>query len=449
MRSHGSVLMRADTGFGKTVCAAFIANKSFKNKKRLYFICHRQELLLQTAKTFAKNGLPFSYIANGHTYNPMASIQICSIDTLKNRYKKLPIPDLVIWDECAHAGAAGWARVKEYYSDSYHLGLTATPQRLDGKGLGKWFDIIVDETNMAELIKLGYLSDYKIFAPSKPSLSGVHTRMGDYNQAETAAIMDNAHLTGDIVKHWKKLANGMKTVVFAINIEHSMHIVDSFNASGVRAVHIDANTPKAERKDLCIKFAQGYYDVISNCSIFSEGWDIAAQTDIDVTIECVISARPTKSLSMWLQMCGRALRKKDYHAIIIDHASNAMLHGLPCQDREWSLEGDPNQGKKKSDDDVAIKECPKCYAVHKPAPACPNCGHVYEVEVREITHVEGDLQELSKEEVRVAARKEQGGAGSIEELIALGRKRNYKNPAKWAAHIFTARQAKQRQRKAG
>lgn len=448
MRRSRSVLIQAPTGFGKTVIATFIANSVIGKQKRLYFICHRQELILQTAKTFAKNGIDVSYIASGYHYNPMCLVQICSIDTLKNRYKRLPAPDVCIWDEAHHLGAAGWSRVKDYYSQSFHVGLSATPQRLDGKGLSQWFDEMVIEVSVRELIELGYLSDYKMFAPSKPDMSGVKIVRGDYSVAEMAAVMDNADLTGDIVKHWLKHARGKKTVLFAVNIEHSMHIVDTFNRQGIKALHLDGNTPKEKRREACLSFARGEYDIISNVALFGEGFDLSAQTDIDVTIECVICARKTASLALWLQMCGRALRMKDFPAIILDHAGNATnpLLGLPCQDREWTLEGNPKQGKKTDENEVPIKECPKCYAVHRPLPSCPNCGHVYEVKRREIEHVEGELEELSKEAIRKQARVEQGTTHSIQGLVALGKKRGYKNPAAWAAHVYTARLAKESQR---
>lgn len=447
LRTNRNVLIQAPTGAGKTVIATIISDSVVKKGNLLYFICHRQELIEQTAKTFAKNGIAFSFIASGYSYNPQCKVQICSIDTLKNRYERLPKPSVAIWDECHHLGAAGWSKVHGFYDTTYHIGLSATPQRLDGKGLGKWFDDMIIETSVAKLIKAGYLSDYKIFSsPVKPDLTGIKKSMGDYNKKELGVMMDNATLMGDIVSHWKKHALGLKTICFAVNIDHSRHIVKMFNDAGIPAAHLDGGSTRKERRQICMDFATGKIQVLSNVGLFGEGFDLAAQTDIDVTIECLISARPTLSLSLWLQMCGRALRMKDYAAIILDHAGNAMKHGLPCQDREWSLEGDPNQGKKKGETEVPIKECPECYAVHAPSPTCPNCGHVYEVKEREIKHVEGELQELSKEQMRVAARKEQGGAGSITELIALGQRRGYKNPAKWAAHVWTSRQAKANQR---
>lgn len=446
LRSNKNVLIQAPTGAGKTVLATFMADALDKKDKRLYFICHRHELIIQTAKTFSKNGLAYSYIANGHHYNPLCNIQICSIDTLKNRYKKLPIPAMCIWDEAHHLGAAGWSKVHSYYNESYHVGLSATPQRLDGKGLGQWFDDMIIETSVAKLIEQKDLSDYRLFAPAKLNLKDVKIVMGDYNQTELAVLMDKAHITGDIIKHWKLHALGMKTIVFAININHSMNIVRMFNESGIKAAHIDGSTPRKERQEVCLKFAQGEYDVISNVGLMGEGFDLSAQTDIDVTIECVISARPTQSLALWLQMCGRALRKKNNKAIILDHAGNATRHGLPCEDRDWSLNGDAKQGKKKKDEDIQkIKECPKCYCVHAPAPRCPECGHVYAVTpADDVLHVDGELQEVDKESMRLKAKYEQANAGSIEALIELGKKRGYKNPTFWAAKVYTSRLAKQR-----
>ena len=338
LRSYRKVIIQAATGFGKTVIAAFMAKNASKKDKRLYFICHRAELVYQTHLTFNKVGIDHGFIASGFTPDYDQKIQICSIETLKRRLDKVPPPDICLWDEAHHTGAAGWAAVQAYYEKAFHIGLSATPWRLDGKGLGRWFDKMICGPSMAWLIENKFLSEYKIYAPSTPDLSGVHTRMGDFKQDELEAAVDNSVLVGNIVKHYLKYARGKKTILFAVSIKHSKRIVAEFKASGVRAVHLDGTTPKAERKQASILFAQGRIDVLCNVDLFGEGYDLAAQSGMEVNIEAAILARPTQSLSLFLQQCGRSLRYSlNKIAIILDHAGNTMRHGLPDDDRECHL----------------------------------------------------------------------------------------------------------------
>ncbi len=447
LRSHRRVLIQAACGFGKTVVAAFMSIAASNKGKKLYFICHRSELLYQTHLTFNKAGIQHAFIAAGFTPDYSQQIQICSIDTLKRRFEKVPIPDLCIWDEAHHVGAAGWSAVQNYYDKSYHIGLSATPVRPNGAGLGEWFDIMIKSPQPSWLIENGRLSDYRyISSPLEPDLTNVHTRMGEYKQDEVEDVVDKPDIIGDVVRHYLKYARGKKTIMFAVSVKHSKHLVEQFRANGINAVHLDGDTPKDERRQSSRLFAQGRIDVLSNVGLFGEGYDLAAQSGLDVTVECVIDAAPTQSITRAIQKWFRALRAKSYKGIIIDHAGNWKRHGLPDEDREWSLEGNKGQGKKKDDEDsISVKQCPSCYEVHFPAKHCPNCGHEYKVVGREIEVGDGELIEIDKDAARQQAKKEQGDAGSLDQLIELGKQRGYKNPAKWAAHVYTARIAKQKQ----
>lgn len=438
MRQHRNVLLQAPTGAGKTAMASVMLGNAAAKQKRGFFICHRRELVDQTAKTFDKVGIKYGYIAAGYPMNLYQPVQICSIDTLKNRLDKIPEPDLCLWDEAHHVGAAGWSMVHGHYEDSYHVGLSATPSRLDGKGLGDNFDILIPGPSVAGLIDDGYLAKYKLYSIPGVDMSDVHTRMGEFVNSEAAAAMDKPTITGNIIDHWAKYAKGKKTIGFAVSVAHSQHICEQFKANSIKAVHLDGKTPKEERRKILQEFARGVYDVVFNVGLFAEGFDIAANSGLDVTVQCVIDAAPTQALGAWLQRCGRALRPQDEHAIILDHAGNALRHGLPCQERTWSLEG--REKKSRFDDEsgesVPIKQCPKCYACHSPAPQCPECGHVYVVQARKIKEQAGELQEIDPALFRKQARQEQGRAQTVGDLVAMGYSEGR------AEHIIRARQEK-------
>lgn len=441
LRTYRNVLLQSPTGSGKTVLAGYMMNRIIDNNKRAFFICHRRELVDQTSKTFRKFGIQHSFIAAGYQYNPHASIYICSVDTLKNRLEKVPVPHFCIWDEAHHLGAAGWARVHAYYQHSYHVGLSATPQRLDGKGLDDRFDHLIPGPSVSWLIDQGYLAQYKLYSVPGVDLTGVHTRMGDYVKAESEHAMDKPAITGNIISHWSKYASEKRTIGFAVSIKHSEHIVEQFNARGIPAVHLDGNTPRDIRRRLLNEFARGTIRVIFNVGLFGEGFDVAANSGLDVTVGCVIDAAPTQSLGAWLQRCGRALRPQD-QAIILDHAGNALRHGLPCEEREWDLKGRDKKKSTKGQTET-VRQCKKCFAVHKPAPACPECGYEYPIQSRVIEEREGELQELDPAVLRRKARREQGSHRSYDDLVRLGQQRGYKNPAAWARHVYNARVAKQ------
>lgn len=441
LRQWRSVLLQAPTGAGKTAMASYMLGNVAKKNNRGFFICHRRELVDQTAQTFDKVGIEYGYIASGYPSNHYQPIQICSIDTLKNRLATVPAPHFCVWDEAHHLGAAGWTRVHEFYARSYHVGLSATPQRLDGKGLNDRFDHLVRGPSVRWLIDEGHLANYKLYSVPGVDLSGVHIRMGDYVKSETEQVMDKSTITGNIISHWRKYAHDKLTIGFAVSVRHSQHIVEQFRAAGIPAVHLDANTHKTERRNILREFALGNIRVVFNVGLFAEGFDIAANSGMDVTVGAVIDAAPTQSLGMWLQRCGRALRPQEQPAVILDHAGNALRHGLPCQDREWTLEG-REKGKRGSGSEtgVPIKQCTECFAVHEPAPQCPQCGHVYEVQSRKVEEVEGELQEVDPNVVRLQARREQGKASTLEALLAIEKQRGYK-PG-WAKHVFKARRRK-------
>lgn len=371
-----------------------------KRDKTGWFIVHRAELIYQTSLTFEKFGISHSFIAAGMAYDPNAAIQIISIDTLKSRIHELEHPTIAVWDEAHHIVAPGWLEVKQAMEQTLHVGLTASPERLNGQGLGEAFNDIVEGPSMRWLIQNGYLADYDYYNPVKPNLDGLVSSQGDYNKSQAGALMAQPKIMGDIVKAWRELAPGKITVGFAPNRKTSQMLADMFSAAGIPSAHIDGQTPKEIRAGVAKKLANGEIKVLWNVELLGEGYDLSAQAGTDVTIDCVIDASPTHSLVKFLQRCGRSLRKKSdgSNAVIIDCANNWKKHQLPDTPRTWSLQSQ-RRNIKAANDNFYIRQCGECFFVHEPAPICPNCGTVHPVQSHEVKiDTDAEFRRLEKEQ---------------------------------------------------
>lgn len=433
LKNENSVLICSPTGSGKTALTAHMLLSAQERGMPSWFVVHRRELINQSRSTFHKVGLKHGIIAADYD-DTSDIIKICSIQTLARRLAFVKKPTMIVWDECHHVAAKSWSTIHSAFKDAIHIGLSATPLRLDGAGLGGWFDKLVLGPTVNDLIKDKWLSPFKLYAPSRPDLSGISTIMGDFEKTELAIAMDKPSITGNVVVEYNKLAQGKRAILRAVSIKHSQNIADKFNASGIPAKHVDGNTHHDERDRALKQFERGEILVLCNVDLFSEGVDIPA-------IECAIDLRPTQSLTLWLQFCGRALRytTDNKTAIIIDHAGNVYRHGFPDDIRDWTLE----EGKKltkKQKKEVPIRNCDKCFAV-LPASStyCKYCEHTLTVQGRVVDEKEGDLLEVKNTEL-IAKKKERKMATSLEQLISLGKKRGYKNPHYWAKMVMNGRQ---------
>lgn len=432
-----SILIQAPTGSGKTVLTAFMLKSAQQKNFSSIFIVHRRELIKQSIDTFNNVGLPHGVISAGFPENPRALVQVASVQTLARRLKYLKKPRLIVWDECHHCAAGSWSKVHEMFSDAYHIGLSATPCRLDGKGLGKYFQEMINGPSVKWLIDNKFLSDYRIYIPSTINVSGIHKQMGDYNKEELNAAADKPSITGNAINEYKRHADGKRAVVFCVSIEHSKHVVDEFNKQGVPASHIDGAMNPDLRDYTIERFRDGKIKILSNVDLIGEGFDLPS-------IEVAILLRPTQSCGLYLQQVGRALRIAEgkSSAIILDHAGNTMSHGLPDEERKWGLDGYQRQ-RSESEPKVSIRVCPKCYAaVRAFLKSCNYCGHAFEIKGREVEQKDGDLKEIDKEMLRRQKVVEQGRAQTEEELVQVGIKRGYKRPRLWARWVLQARQKK-------
>jgi superfamily II DNA or RNA helicase len=357
------VMAQLPTGGGKTIIFSFLANEVAHHGDRVLVLAHREELITQAAaKLEAVTGKPVGIIKAGYAPNPLFPIQVASVQTLVNRLRDWPDFGLIVVDESHHSTANTYRKILEAYPDAYQLGVTATPIRTDGSGFRDLFDALVTGPTVKELIDLGHLSRFKLFGAKPMETKGVRTVAGDFSAAGLAKANNVVKLSGDLVEAYRHHCPDRRCLVFAISVAYSQAIAARYNAAGIPAIHLDGETPSEERREALARFAAGEIKVISNCGLFGEGLDIPA-------LEAVQIARPTKSLSLWLQMVGRALRPapgKEF-AILIDHTKNHLIHGLPTRKRIWSLDGvesmparlkrKPN-GEVEEVEETAIEETP-------------------------------------------------------------------------------------------
>lgn len=431
------VLGVSPTGSGKTVCFSFMASQAVAKGLRVGIVAHRIEILDQIATALDQWGVPYGFVAPGRQINPLAPVQICSVQSLVRRierYQARPF-DFLIVDEAHHAAAGtSWAAVIGVHADKRILGVTATPTRLSGEPLTECFDNLVIGPTTAELIALGALSPYIAFAPATPELGMVKRRMGDYDRAELDAFMDKATITGDAVREYQRRTPGKRAVAFCVSVAHAEHVAASFMGAGIAALSVDGKMDRRVRSAAIASFKAGETMVLTSADLVSEGFDLPA-------IEAAILLRPTRSLALYLQQVGRALRPypgKD-RAVILDHASNIRAHGLPDDEREWSLEGREKGKRGPIGPTMPTNMCERCFYIGRPFTACPLCGHVREVQGRIVELVAGDLEAVDVEAVRRARKVEQASARTLDELIRLGTSRGYPNPHGWARHMIAAR----------
>jgi superfamily II DNA or RNA helicase len=450
LRQYQSVLAFAPTGFGKTVLASALIQLIAGAGKKVIFGVHRDALIKQTANTFNEFGLAYSHIAAGYRHNIYRKVNIASIPTLQNRLGKYPADYLFI-DEAHLSASSGWSKTVEHYkrAGTKIIGMTGSPERLDGKPLGAIWDTMVLGPSTGWLIENGFLSKYRAFAPAGVDLSGVRSRGGDYVSSDIDEVMAGKAVMAGAVRHWRKFAGGLRTIAFAPSIARSEQLAAEFRANGINAISLDGTTDKASRVQAFKDFADRKVEVLVNVRLFTEGFDLSAQVGRDVVIECVLDYAPTQSLALHLQKHGRGLRRDTKPHVLLDLVGGFARLGLPDDEREWSLDGAVKTKRSSADQEEMVRTCPECFASHQPRPSCPECGHVYEVKTRKIEEVEGDLEEVDVEALRKRRVVEQVRAETLDDLVKLATARGYKSPQKWAAHVFSAREAKQKQRMAG
>ena len=438
LRRTQRVLLQSPTGSGKSVMIASMIGGARERGLSAWLICHRRELLDQLSGTLWASGVPHGFIAAGRSPSDHP-VQLCSVQTLVRRLGKLRPPNLLAVDEAHHASAASYRKILAFANRSWVVGLTATPVRTDGAGLDDLFDDLVEGPSVAWLMERGFLSRYRVLAPPQAiDLTGVRKRAGDFARGELEAVVDQSAVVGDAVSHYQKYLGSRPgtpvCLVYCVSRVHARHVTEAYRQAGVNALYCAGDTPDGERKRIIEGFRHADPAVIVSVDLFGEGLDVPR-------LDAVQLLRPTQSLGLHLQQIGRALRPDgDKVALIMDHVGNTYRHGLPDDEREWSLEG----SKKKDGSEEsgpAVRGCDKCFSVYSSfLPRCPQCGHEPEVQARKGVpdEVEGELEEVDPEEHRRRRKVEEYEAGDdLESWVKLAMERRHK--ASWAGIRWSLR----------
>jgi superfamily II DNA or RNA helicase len=435
-------ILVAPTGFGKTHVSAEIVRLTISRGRSVWFLAYLREILDDTADRLQQAGIPFGQIRANRSSDYSQLVQVVGVQTAVRR-PRLPRPDLIIIDECHLAVAESYRKVIAAAGHPKLLGLTGTPQRLDGRGLSEVFDYIVETCSTAELIDEGLLAPIRLFRPPSPDLSGISRRGGDYDQGQAGLVLAKPAVVGDALSHWRKLCHRRRGVAFCTTVAHAHAVAEQWQRAGYRAMAVSGGSDDAERREAVAGLRAGRLDLVACAQLWIAGVDVPE-------IDAVVWLRPTASLTAWMQGNGRGLRiapgKRDL--IVVDHVGNSdpLRLGSPLIPHEWSLEGKAK--RKEGERALSVKICPSCFAsMESRRGECPECGHVFTPERRQLEHVDGELEEVDASELRREAKREQAQAHTVEDLIQIGKRRGMKNPRGWARHVMAARQAKGQWRK--
>ncbi len=498
-----AVLLVAATGAGKTVVFSFIARGAASNRKRVLILAHRDTLIKQASRKLNDYDVAHGIIMAGFTPALTRLVQVASVQTLVRRLEAMKKRgdavaasakaaalasgkseeeaeragkearkaagcdfDIIVIDEAHLSAAASYTKIRAMFPDALLLGVTGSPIRLDGKGLGVdsggMYEVLVQGISIKQLIDQAYLVRPVVYASREQiDLAGIKKVAGDYDNEALADLMDKPKITGSAIEHWKKICPGVPAVAWCVNVAHAQHVAAEFNAAGIPAVALSGEDDQNERDRALAALERGEIKIITFAMLLVEGVDCPA-------IGAVILLRPTMSLSSYLQVIGRGLRTiyapgmpldtveqrfaaieagpKGGKCFVLDHCGLTFKHGFADQEREWSLDGVvKKKGKKKEPEQKAdLLQCPRCYHIHDPAPECPACGHIYEVKVRKVDYAEGQLEEITPEmraamdeRMKNLRRAEVRGAKTLEELERIAAQRGY-SPG-WAKATFTAK----------
>lgn len=388
-RGRRRPVLQAPTGFGKTILAAAIVDGALRKGNRVIFTVPALSLVDQTVEAFWVEGIrDVGVIQGAHEMTATdRPVQVASVQTLARR--EVPEADVVVIDECHRwfKFYGEWMARGDWQPVPF-IGLSATPWT---RGLGRYFDDLLIAATTADLIDQGYLSRFRVFAPSHPDLSGVRTVAGDYHEGDLSEAMDRPALTADVVETWRRLGEDRPTLVFAVDRAHARHLAAQFEEAGIGTAYIDAYTEMEEREAIRNRFHDGSVRVVVNVGCLTTG--------VDWDVRCIVLARPTKSEILFVQMIGRGLRTADGKddCLILDHSDTHLRLGFVTDIHHDRLDdGKPKKSRTAEPKESLPKECSSCSFL-KPAKThkCPSCGFAPERQT-EVECEDGELREMRR-----------------------------------------------------
>jgi DNA repair protein RadD len=419
-------MLQAPTGFGKTMLAAAVVDRARAKGKRVLFTVPALSLVDQTIHAFWNEGIrDIGVIQGNHAMTDWSRpVQIASVQTLQRR-DRLPEADVVLIDEAHrwHTPYERWLTDPAWKAKPI-IGLSATPWT---RGLGRYYDDLIIAATTAELIETGYLTPFRVFAPSHPDLTGVRTMAGDYHEGDLGEAMNKGPLVADVVETWLRRAQNRSTFVFAVDRAHAKHLQALFEEAGVTTGYIDAHTPVKEREEIRQGFHDGEFRVVCNVGCLTTG--------IDWDVRCIVLARPTKSEILFVQIIGRGLRPAECKddLLILDHSDTTLRLGFVTDIHHDTLDDGGARANGKVSRVRLPKECPNCAFLKPPHVAlCPACGFKAEM-VSRVSAADGELIEVTGRRKRGDATPEEKAA-FYSQLKGYAEQRGYK-PG-WARNKF-------------
>lgn len=405
-------------GGGKSIICAEIARKWASETKKVLFLVHRIELIEQIAQTFLEYGVDLN------------NCEIRMVQSSKNLTQQY---DLIITDESHHSTCRIYQNIYRKYPRALRVNVTATPCRMDGRGLGETCDYLIETVDVQYLINNHYLAPFEYYTPKVVDVINIQKRAGEY--VDQTSLFDKPKIYGDIFKYYQV---GKKAICYCASIRHSQKMAEEFNKRGISAAHLDGGVDKQTRKQIIEDFRTGKIMVLCNFALIAEGFDVP---DCDM----VLLLRKTASLNLFIQMTMRCMRYREGKtATILDFCGNVFEHGLPDEKHKWTLDSKKKiKTNSSSEPEILARECKFCYRTYAgQGRICPYCGADNGKTKKEIEQDEkAELERVQKIE-KISKRIEQGKAKTFEELVKLGKERGYKNPSFWAMKIIQGRKYK-------
>lgn len=403
---HRRIMCVAPCGSGKSIIIAKVIQSAALKNNTVLVLCHRREIIDQLTERLA----------------PYPNATVGMVQTITRRLSETPEPSIIIIDEAHTAKSASYLRILEHFSRSYALYFTATPQRTDGKGFADIADDMVDSVSVRWLIDNGYLTPFEYYAPKTLlDASELTVKQGEYDGKQATALLDKPKIYGDVIQEYRKHAAGLQAIAFCSSVEHSQRTAEAFNAAGIAAAHVDGKMTKSQRREIVQRFRNGDITVLCNYAIVIEGLDVP-------NAACVLCLRPTQSLIVHVQSVMRCMRPAPGKtAVILDFVANFERHGLPDDDREWSLQGRKKRTRQKEQNTVRARVCENCFRTYAGSGAvCPYCGHEQPKTQAEIEQDEKAELERITEQNKKQRRMEVGMAKTLDDLKRIAKERNYK-----------------------